>query len=120
MVPPAPSYDFFHDKLVVQCSKVVGRRKAGVRRVVIMNSYFAYFDRQPGYNGRLSRNHPYIRARVEQAEACIKLGEKGVMDVMILELPVSLAACPAGCPCGRRFSWIALTRCRRLLPQGER
>ncbi|MGB4618544.1 MAG: NAD(P)H-binding protein, partial [Dethiobacteria bacterium] len=99
VVPPAPSYDFFHDKLVVQCSKVVrAARKAGVRRVVIMNSYFAYFDRQPGYNGRLSRNHPYIRARVEQAEACIKLGEKGVMDVMILELPYIFGSMPGRMP----------------------
>jgi len=99
VVPPAPSYDFFHDKLVVQCSKVVrAARKAGVRRVVIMNSYFAYFDRQPGYNGRLSRNHPYIRARVEQAEASIKLGEKGVMDVMILELPYIFGSMPGRMP----------------------
>ncbi len=99
VVPPAPSYDFFHDRLVVQCSKAVrAARRAGVRRVVIMNSYFAFFDRRPPYDGLLSRSHPYIRARVEQAQACIDLGEKGVMDVMILELPYIFGCMPGRIP----------------------
>ena len=97
--PPAPSYDFFYDKLVVQCSKVVrAARKAGVKRVSIMNSYFAYFNRQEQYAGKLANNHPYIRARVEQAEACIAEGEKGVMDVMILELPYIFGSMPGRMP----------------------
>lgn len=99
VVPPAPSYDFFHDKLVVQCSKVVrAARAAGVKRVVIMNSYFAYFDRRPPFNGLLSRNHSYIRVRTEQAAACIELGEKGTMDVMILELPYIFGSMPGRMP----------------------
>ncbi len=97
VVPSAPAYDFFHEKLVVQCSKVVKAAKlAGVKRVVIMNSYFAYFDRE--LNGLLSKNHPYVRARVEQAQACIALGEQGVMDVMILELPYIFGSMPGRVP----------------------
>lgn len=97
VVPPAPSYDFFHDKLVVQCTKVVrAARKAGVKRVAIMNSYFAYFDRV--FDGKLSNNHPYIKVRVEQAAACINEGKKGVMDVMILELPYIFGSMPGRVP----------------------
>lgn len=95
--PPAPAYDFFYEKLVVQCSKVVrAARKAGVKRVAIMNSYFAYFDEI--FNGKLANNHPYIRARVEQAAACINEGEKGVMDVMILQLPYIFGSMPGRLP----------------------
>jgi nucleoside-diphosphate-sugar epimerase len=86
VTPPAPSYDFFHDKLVVQCSKICrAAKRAGMKRCVVKNSYFAYFDRL--WNGELSKNHPYIKCRTEQAAEIIKLGEKGVFDVMILELP---------------------------------
>ncbi len=100
VVPETPAYDFFHEKLVVQCSKVVKAAKdAGVKRVVIMNSYFAYFDRK--FDGLLSKNHPYIRARVEQAEACIDIGEKGSMDVMILELPYIFGCMPERKPIWR-------------------
>ena len=99
MTPKAPSYDFFHEKLVTQCTKVIrAARKAGVKRVSIMNSYFAFFDRQPLYNGRLSKNHPYIKVRREQAEACINEGAKGVMDVMILELPYIFGSMPGRMP----------------------
>lgn len=99
VTPPAPAYDFFHDKLVVQCSKVVrAARKAGVKRVSILNSYFAFFDRMPEYNGRLSKNHPYIRVRTEQATACIAEGKKGEMDVMILELPYIFGSMPGRLP----------------------
>lgn len=97
--PPAPSYDFFHEKLVVQCAKVLrAAKKAGVKRVSVLNSYFAYFDRQAEFNGILSKHHPYIRVRREQAEACINEGEKGVMDVMILELPYIFGSMPGRIP----------------------
>ena len=100
VIPEAPAYDFFHEKLVVQCSKVVKAAKdAGVKRVIIMNSYFAYFDRK--FNGLLSKDHPYIKARVEQAEACIDIGEEGVMDVMILELPYIFGSMPERKPIWR-------------------
>lgn len=99
VTPKAPAYDFFYDKLVVQCTKVVrAARKAGVKRVTIMNSYFAFFDRQPGFDGKLSKNHPYIRVRVQQAKACIEEGKKGEMDVMILELPYIFGSMPGRLP----------------------
>lgn len=100
VVPETPAYDFFYEKLVVECSKVVKAAKnAGVSRVVIMNSYFAYFDRK--FNGKLSKSHPYIKARVEQAKACIGVGKEGVMDVMILELPYIFGCMPERKPIWR-------------------
>ncbi|MGI6213239.1 MAG: NAD(P)H-binding protein [Christensenellales bacterium] len=97
--PPAPAFEFFFDKLVTQCVKVVkAARAAGVKRAVILNSYFAYFDRQPQYNGQLSNNHAYIKSRVRQAEETIKAGKEGVMDVMILELPYIFGSMPGRMP----------------------
>lgn len=84
--PKAPAYDFFKKHLVDECKKIcTAAKRAGIRRCVVMNSYFAYFDRQ--LNGELSKYHPYIRVRVEQAETMISLGESGKFDVMIMELP---------------------------------
>ncbi len=46
VVPPAPAYEFFHSRLVDNCEKTVNAaRRAGVKRCVILNSYFAYFNR---------------------------------------------------------------------------
>ncbi len=98
-MPQGSPYAFFFEKLVVQCIKVMkGARAAGIRRVVILNSYFAWFDRQPEFQGRLSKVHPYIRARVQQARACIADGEAGLMDVMILELPYIFGVMPHRAP----------------------
>jgi dihydroflavonol-4-reductase len=97
VVPDFPAYDFFYEKLVVQCTKVVrAARFAGVKRVVIMNSYFAFFDRKS--SGKLAKNHPYVKARVEQAKACINIGKEGEMDVMILELPYIFGCMPTRTP----------------------
>ncbi|MDR0849974.1 MAG: NAD(P)-dependent oxidoreductase [Christensenellaceae bacterium] len=86
ITPPKPAYDFFYSKLVTECKKICSAvKRAGIKRCVIMNSYFTYFDQK--YNGRLSKNHPYIRARVDQARELIELGSSGKFDVMILMLP---------------------------------
>lgn len=92
-------FGYFYERLVLQCIKVMkGARAAGIRRVVVLNSYFSWFDRLPEFSGRLSKDHPYIRARVEQARACITEGEAGIIDVMILELPYIFGAIPGRVP----------------------
>ena len=93
VTPKAPAYEYFHDRLVIACSKIVQAAKdAGVKKVAICNSYFAYFDRiMPELN--LAENHPYIKCRVEQAEHCIEVGNS-TMDVMILELPYIFGTMP--------------------------
>ncbi len=97
ITPSIPAYNFFYDRLVVACEKVViAARKAGIKKCVILNSYFAYFDRiWP--ERELSKNHPYIRCRVEQAERTIAAGN-GKMSVMILELPYIFGSMPNRMP----------------------
>jgi dihydroflavonol-4-reductase len=97
ITPKAPSYEFFHLRLVEYCYKICSAAKrAGVKRCIILNSYFAYFDRLN--NGLLSKRHPYIRCRNEQAESIIGLGDKGGFEVMILELPYIFGAMPGRMP----------------------
>jgi len=97
VTPPAPAYEFFHDRLVTQCAKAFrAARRAGVKRAVVYNSYFAAFDRLHPEK-RLAEVHPYIRCRVEQAERVIAEGG-GSMDVMVLELPYIFGAMPKRTP----------------------
>ncbi len=97
VLPPAPAYEFFHSRLVDNCVKTVSAaRKAGVKRCVVLNSYFAYFDRLWPKLG-LSKRHPYIKCRIEQAEQSIAAGD-GSMDVMILELPYIFGSMPGRVP----------------------
>jgi len=97
ITPPAPSYDFFHTRLVVSCEKVViAARKADIKKCVVLNSYFAYFDRiWP--EKELSKHHPYIRCRVEQAERAITAGGDK-MAVILLELPYIFGSMPNRIP----------------------
>lgn len=102
ITPPAPSYDFFHGHLVEDASKVFrAARRAGVKRSVVNNSYFAYFDRLFPEKG-LAKYHPYIRSRVEQAAKLIDESGGGAanggMDVMVLELPYIFGQMPERMP----------------------
>lgn len=97
VTPPAPAYDFFHERLVNAVRKVfAAARKAGIKRAVIFNSYFAYFDRLYPEK-KLAEKHPYIRCRNEQAEAVFAEGQ-GQMDVMVLELPYIFGCMPNRVP----------------------
>jgi len=97
ITPPAPAYEFFYTRLVEAVEKVAtSARKAGVKKMVVLNSYFAYFDRiWP--EKKLSEHHPYIRCRVEQAQKVIAAG-KEEMDVIILELPYIFGSMPNRIP----------------------
>lgn len=97
ITPKAPAYDFFYEKLVVQCLKICkAAKRAGIKRCVIMNSYFTYFDRIG--NGELSKYHPYIKCRSEQAKAITDLGVDHEFDVMIIELPYIFGEMPGRMP----------------------
>lgn len=91
--PPAPAYDFFHERLVEGCGRVVAAaREAGVRRCAVLGSYLAYFDRL-WPEQRLAAHHPYIRCRAEQAERVFAEGG-GSMRVSVLELPYIFGVMP--------------------------
>lgn len=96
VTPPAPSYDFFHKRLVDHCGKAFrAAEKAGIKKAVVFNSYFAYFDRRDK-DVHYAEKHPYIRCRVEQAE--LLLSQKKNMEVVILELPYIFGSMPERTP----------------------
>lgn len=99
ITPPAPSYEFFHERLVEHCAKTLrAAERAGVKRAVVYNSYFAYFDRlYPDVH--YAEKHPYVKCRVEQAKLCIEQAK--TMDVMILELPYIFGSMPERTPLWR-------------------
>lgn len=97
ITPKAPAYDFFHEKLVVQCLKICTAAKlAGIKRCIIMNSYFTHFDKIS--HGQLSAHHPYVKCRREQAEAIVGIGVADKFDVMIIELPYIFGEMPGRIP----------------------
>lgn len=112
VTPKAPAYQFFHDRLVVACTKVVdAAKKAGVKKCVILNSYFAYFDRiWP--ERKLAEHHAYIKCRLEQAESTIKAGGDS-MTVIILELPYIFGVMPERIPLWKD---VLLERIRKMKP----
>ncbi len=95
--PEPPAYSFFHEYLVEKCGFIISAaRTAGVRKCIVLSSYFSYFDRAfPEY--KLAAHHPYIKCRVEQAERVVSEGGE-TMDVMVLELPYIFGTMPMRAP----------------------
>lgn len=97
--PKAPSYEFFHYRLVDSVAKVFrAAEKAGVKKAAVYNSYFAYFDRRYP-EMKLTEKHPYIRCRVEQAKLLNE--QKSKMEVVVLELPYIFGSMDARLPIWR-------------------
>lgn len=62
-----------------------------VKHVVILGSYFSYFDKVwPEL--KLSERHPYIKSRIEQEKMVFKYVDKNKMSVAVLELPYIFGA----------------------------
>lgn len=80
------AWTYFHHFLVEKSEQIiVASKKAGFKHVVVLSSYFAYFDRQ--FSGELSKRHPYIRARVRQQAVLEALNHTDQFSVCFLELP---------------------------------
>ncbi len=99
--PPAPAAGFYRTWLVNQTERVCRiAREVGVRRIVVLGSYFATWDRMHPELDIASR-HPYVRARVEQAARAVAAGGgrvSGGADVCILEIPYVFGALPGVVP----------------------
>ena len=96
-VPQAPAYPFFHAENVEACRRFFTlSRQAGVKRGVLIGSYFAYFDRiWPQM--KLSEHHPYIRSRQEQASISLGVSLPD-LELMVLELPYVFGVMPGRLP----------------------
>lgn len=94
--PIAPSYDYFHRRLVVECAKCFrAAERAGIKKSVVFNSYFAYFARRYP-EMELDKKHPYIRCRLEQAKLLNE--QKKKMEVVVLEFPYIFGTMPERMP----------------------
>lgn len=83
--PNAPAYDFFHERLVDDCKKVISvAKESGIKHATILSSYFAHFNRV--YNGKLEKYHAYIKCRREQQDELLALASNE-FSVNFLELP---------------------------------
>lgn len=93
VTPKAPAYPFFyyHNVETAKCFFTLAQ-KAGVKRGVLLSSYFAYFARKwPEL--KFEQYHPYIRSRIEQEKACLEASAPN-LDLVILELPYIFGAMP--------------------------
>ena len=108
--PRKPAYPFFQHANVETCLRILElARQAGVRRAVVLGSYFTHFNRLwPEL--RLADRHPYIRSRVEQEKAVMSIPG---MDVDVLELPYIFGGMPLP---GWKSLWTPLVRYIRLTP----
>jgi nucleoside-diphosphate-sugar epimerase len=89
--PSKPAYPkFYHANVAVPLRLFQVAERAGIRRAVVLGSYFAHFNRLwPGM--RLAEHHPYIRSRVEQEEALTSIPG---LETCVLELPYIFGKLP--------------------------
>ncbi len=96
--PPRPAAAFFQTWLVEASERVFrAAATAGVRRAVLLGSYFATWERLHPEFGFAAR-HPYVSARVEQTRRCIAVGERTGMSVSVLEIPYVFGVHPGVVP----------------------
>ncbi|MDX2006305.1 MAG: NAD(P)H-binding protein [Meiothermus sp.] len=91
------AYAFFHRENVVPCVKLVqAASQAQVQKVLILGSYFTYFNRQnPGW--RMAERHPYVRSRQAQLEES-RAAASGQTQVAVLEIPYVFGRAPGMVP----------------------
>lgn len=83
--PPKPALDFFRKNNVETTRKVLTAAAfVGVKRMVVLGSYFAYFARK--WPEKRMDLHPYVKSRLEQEELADS-PEAGGVRVVTLELP---------------------------------
>lgn len=91
VTPKKPAYPKFHHANVEVPLRVLKlARMAGVKRAVVLGSYFAYFNRL-WPNLKLAEHHPYIRSRLNQEKAVTSIPG---LDVNVLELPYIFGSLP--------------------------
>lgn len=97
VTPKAPAYPFFFKHNVQPVTRLaVACGKTGVRKLIILGSYFAFFDRAwPELE--LKEHHPYIRSRVEQTRSGQETAPAN-LRVITLELPYIFGTMPGRMP----------------------
>lgn len=115
---PPPIYEMYKKFNIDPVRRLLTIGKAnGVKRAVIMGSYFSHFDKKRP-EMQLSQWHPYIRSRRNQEAVALSFADEA-FDVAMLELPYIFGTQP-----GRKPVWLFLVEMIRgmggstLYPKG--
>lgn len=85
-LPAIPAYSYFHLYNVETTARVSRcAKKAGMKRMVILGSYFCHLNRL-WPDMRLTEHHPYIKSRVEQEKIAVENSSPD-LEIMAIELP---------------------------------
>lgn len=101
-IPQRPAHKFFYEANVLPTQRLARlAAKAGVKKFVLFNSYFAEFtERLPEYN---LRTQAYPNTRLLQEQVAFYEGES-MMDVTSLRLPYIFGTMPGRTPLWKMFT----------------
>lgn len=100
-LPEAPAMKFFYDANVLPTQRLARLAKqAGVKKFVILSSYFAHFAEE--WTDIPLKQNAYPRSRLLQEELACLEGEGG-MDVMSIRLPYIFGVMPGRMPLWSMF-----------------
>jgi len=93
LIPKKPAFNFFYKANVESVVRLISIAKtAGVKKNIILNSYFAYFNRiWPEMH--LADKHPYVRSRKLQQQKAFEAAGSN-MPTAIIELPYIVGVTP--------------------------
>ena len=99
---PAPVMDYYYKYNIAPLERIFPLcKKAGVKRAVVLGSYFSYLSKiKPDMN--LEERNPYFKSRLIQEDVCKKACDDN-FNVAVLELPYIFGTQP-----GRRPVWTVL------------
>ena len=99
---PHPVMDYYYKYNIAPLERIFPLcKKAGVKRAVVLGSYFAFLAKQrPDMN--LVENNPYFKSRLQQEEVCKNACDEN-FSVAVLELPYIFGTQP-----GRKPVWTVL------------
>jgi len=99
---PAPVLEYYHKYNIAPLERILPLcKKAGVKRAVVLGSYFAYLAKlRPDM--KLTDKNKYFKSRIMQEEVCASFADDN-FGVAVLELPYIFGTQP-----GRKPVWTVL------------
>ncbi|WP_422659192.1 NAD-dependent epimerase/dehydratase family protein [Paenibacillus sp. EC2-1] len=111
-LPEAPAVKFFYEANVLPTQRIARLAKqAGVKKFVLLNSYFAHFAEE--WSDIPLKSNAYPRSRILQEEIACMEGEGG-MDVMSIRLPYIFGVMPGRMPLWTMF--VDRVRGQKVIP----
>lgn len=99
---PAPVMDYYYKFNIAPLKRIFPLcKKAGVKRAVVLGSYFSYLSKKRP-DMKLTERNPYFKSRIEQEEVCESFCDDS-FSAAVLELPYIFGTQP-----GRKPVWTIL------------